>query len=76
MTGKARTALHVRVSTSDQRPDLQHDGLRNHAERAGLRIVGDHCDHAVSGRRQGRPQLNALMTSARNREIDCVLVWK
>ena len=31
---------------------------------------------AVSGRREGRPQLNALMTAARNREIDCVLVWK
>ena len=30
----------------------------------------------VSGRREGRPQLNALMTAARNREIDCVLVWK
>ena len=76
MTGKARTALYLRVSTPDQRPDLQHDGLCAYAERAGLRIVGDYCDHAVSGRRQGRPQLNALMTSARNREIDCVLVWK
>jgi DNA invertase Pin-like site-specific DNA recombinase len=31
---------------------------------------------AVSGRREGRPQLNALMTAARNHEIDCVLVWK
>ena len=31
---------------------------------------------AVSGRREGRPKLNALMSAARNREIDCVLVWK
>ena len=31
---------------------------------------------AVSGRREGRPQLNALMAAARNQEIDCVLVWK
>ena len=30
----------------------------------------------MSGRREGRPQLNALMAAARNREIDCVLVWK
>jgi DNA invertase Pin-like site-specific DNA recombinase len=30
----------------------------------------------VSGRREGRPHLNALMAAARNREIDCVLVWK
>ena len=31
---------------------------------------------AVSGRREGRPQLNALMAAARNQEIDCVLVRK
>ncbi len=31
---------------------------------------------AVSGHREGRPQLNALMAAARNHEIDCVLVWK
>ena len=32
--------------------------------------------HIVTIRREGRPQLNALMAAARNREIDCVLVWK
>ena len=76
MAGETRTALYLSVSTPDQKPDLQYDGLRAYAERAGLQIVGDYCDHAVSGRRKGRPQLNALMASARNREIDCVLVWK
>ncbi|WP_420608347.1 recombinase family protein [Novosphingopyxis sp.] len=71
-----RTALYLRVSTADQKPDLQYDGLRGYAARAGLEIVQDYCDVAVSGRREGRPQLNALMTAARNQEIDCVLVWK
>jgi DNA invertase Pin-like site-specific DNA recombinase len=71
-----RTALYVRVSTADQKPDLQYDGLRGYAARAGLDVVQDYCDVAVSGRREGRPQLNALMTAARNQEIDCVLVWK
>jgi DNA invertase Pin-like site-specific DNA recombinase len=72
----ARTALYLRVSTPDQKPDLQYDGLRGYAARAGLEVVRDYCDVAVSGRREGRPQLSALMTAARNREIDCVLVWK
>ncbi len=76
MTGGTRTALYLRVSTPDQRPDLQYDGLRAYAGRAGLRIVGEYCDLAVSGRRKGRPQLSALMASVRNREVDCVLVWK
>jgi DNA invertase Pin-like site-specific DNA recombinase len=64
------------VSTAEQKPDLQYDGLRTYAARAGLQIVRDYCDTCVSGRREGRPQLNALMTAVRNREIDCVLVWK
>jgi DNA invertase Pin-like site-specific DNA recombinase len=71
-----RTALYLRVSTADQKPDLQYDGLRSYAAHAGLDIVHDYCDVAVSGRREGRPKLNALMLAARNHEIDCVLVWK
>jgi len=72
----SRTALYLRVSTADQKLDLQYDGLRGYAERAELEVVADYSDVAVSGRREGRPQLNALMTSVRNREVDCVLVWK
>jgi DNA invertase Pin-like site-specific DNA recombinase len=72
----ARAALYLRVSTADQKPDLQYDGLRGYAAHAGLDVVQDYCDVAVSGRREGRPQLNALMAAARKREIDCVLVWK
>jgi DNA invertase Pin-like site-specific DNA recombinase len=71
-----RTALYLRVSTADQKPDLQYDGLRAYAARAGLEVVQDYFDVGVSGRREGRPQLNALMAAARNRAIDCVLVWK
>jgi DNA invertase Pin-like site-specific DNA recombinase len=73
---RTRTALYLRVSTAEQKPDLQDDGLRGYAARAGLDVVQDYCDVAVSGRREGRPQLNALMAAARNHEIDCVLVWK
>ncbi len=71
-----RAALYLRVSTADQKPDLQYDGLRAYATRAGLEVSRDYCDVALSGRREGRPQLNALMAAARNHEIDCVLVWK
>jgi DNA invertase Pin-like site-specific DNA recombinase len=71
-----RAALYLRISTADQKPDLQYDGLRAYAGQAGLDVVQDYCDVGVSGRREGRPQLNTLMTAARNHEIDCVLVWK
>jgi DNA invertase Pin-like site-specific DNA recombinase len=64
------------VSTAGQKPDLQHDGLSAYAKRDGLEVIEIYCDVAVSGRREGRPQLNALMTAARNYEIDCVLARK
>ena len=71
-----RTALYLRVSTAQQRPDLQADGLHGYAARAGLEIVAEYLDRAVSGRQEGRPQLQALMRAARQHEFACVLVWK
>lgn len=71
-----RICLYMRVSTADQKPDLQIDALRAYAERAGLEIVHEYLDQAVSGKKEGRPQLNALMKAARLHEFDCVLVWK
>lgn len=76
MPANNRTALYLRVSTADQKPDLQSDELRAYAERASLDIVREYLDVAVSGRKQGRPQLGALMRAARNYAFDCVLVWK
>ena len=71
-----QTALYLRVSTAQQTPDLQRDDLRSYAGRTGLAIVAEYTDVAVSGRKEGRPQLQALMRAARAREFACVLVWK
>jgi DNA invertase Pin-like site-specific DNA recombinase len=71
-----RTALYLRVSTLQQKSDLQADGLRRYAVRAGLEVVAEYRDIAVSGRKEGRPQLQALMQAARHHEFACILVWK
>lgn len=71
-----QTALYLRVSTAQQRPDLQEDGLHGYATRAGLEIVATYREHAVSGRQETRPQLQALMRAARQHAFACVLVWK
>ena len=71
-----RTALYLRVSTAQQKPDLQVDGVHGYAARAGLEIVAEYLDQTVSGRQEGRPQLQALMRAARQHEFACVLVWK
>jgi DNA invertase Pin-like site-specific DNA recombinase len=41
-----------------------------------LDIIAEYMDVAVSGRKEGRPQLQALMRAARHHEFACVLVWK
>ena len=71
-----RTALYIRVSTLQQKPDLQHDDLHAYAARTGLEIVAAYSDVAMSGRKEGRPQLQALMRAAWSHAFDCVLVWK
>ena len=76
MTAKNRTAIYMRVSTADQKPDLQLDNLKAYADRAKLEISNEYLDLAISGKKQGRPQLNKLMLAARDHKFDCVLVWK
>ena len=76
MKKQKRTAIYMRVSTNSQKPDLQKDGLEAYAARAGMNIIATYLDIAVSGRKQGRPQLKELMKAAINHEFDCVLVWK
>lgn len=76
MKKKNKTAIYIRISTASQKIDLQLDSLRSYSERAGLKIIAEYIDVALSGRKEGRPQLNQLMESAHKHEFDCVLVWK
>jgi DNA invertase Pin-like site-specific DNA recombinase len=50
--------------------------LREYTARRGAQIVGEFVDNGVSGSKESRPQLNALMKGARQRRFDAVLVWK
>jgi DNA invertase Pin-like site-specific DNA recombinase len=70
------TALYLRVSTIHQKPDLQADSLRRYAIRAGLEIVAEYLDAAISGRKEGRPQLQALMRAARHHGVHTRFVQK
>ena len=73
-TTGTRVALYARVSTSDQTAENQLRALREHAERAGWTIVADFTDHAVSGTREKRPGLDALLAEARRRKFDLIAV--
>lgn len=68
-------AIYVRVSTQDQSLDLQKTELKRFAKQRGWKI---HVvfEEKATGTNDNRPQLKALMNSARAREIDVILVWK
>jgi DNA invertase Pin-like site-specific DNA recombinase len=71
-----RVALYARVSTNDQKADLQLDGLRRLAEQRGWRIVGEYIDLGVSGSKDRRPQLDVMMKDAHWGKFDALAVWK
>ncbi|VVB63105.1 Uncharacterised protein [uncultured archaeon] len=74
MTTK-RLALYARVSTDDQRADLQLDALRQYAQARGLEVAREYVDHE-SGAKESRPALNEMLADARRGRISAVAVWK
>jgi DNA invertase Pin-like site-specific DNA recombinase len=77
MVAQKRVALYARVSTIDkgQDPETQLRALREYAARRGFVPAGEYVDYA-SGTRDNRPQYQALLTAARQRQVDVVLVWR
>lgn len=71
-----RAAIYARVSTADQSPQMQLDALREYAQRRGLEVVAEYCDHGVSGTKARRPELDRLMDASRKRRHDLVLVYR
>jgi len=72
-----RAAIYARVSTlTGQSPQMQLDVLREYAARREVEVVAEFVDHGVSGARDHRPELDRLMTGARQRAFDMVLVYR
>lgn len=70
-----RAAIYARVSTLDQEPENQLAELHRYAALRGWTAT-PYTDHGVSGSRESRPALDALMKDARRRRIDVVVCWR
>jgi DNA invertase Pin-like site-specific DNA recombinase len=70
--------LYARVSTKNngQNTETQLIPLREYAAKRGLSIIEEYVDHGVSGAKERRPRLDALMADARKGKFDAVIVWK
>jgi DNA invertase Pin-like site-specific DNA recombinase len=73
-----KCAIYARVSTKNgnQNPELQLTELRDYTRARGWEIAGEFVDVGVSGAKDSRPQLDAMMKLAKQRKIDTVVVWK
>src|SRR3954452_10045607 len=70
-----KVALYTRVSTDEQKTDLQHMDLKEYVQKRGYTIYNTYED-IVSGTTKERKALDQLMFDARHRKFDIVLVWK
>lgn len=73
-----RVALYARVSTSNgqQDPEMQLRELREYSGRREMEVAQEYIDSGISGSRESRPALDRLMSDARRRKFDAVMVWK
>ena len=76
MTETTRAALYLRVSTRDQSVEGQRQDLRRFIDARGWVLAGEYTDVGISGARQSRPELDKLMSDAKKRKFDVVLVWR
>jgi DNA invertase Pin-like site-specific DNA recombinase len=68
-------AVYARVSTFDQEPENQLAELRRYASARGWTLQ-EYVDRGVSGAKDRRPALDTLLTDARRRRFDVVVVWR
>jgi DNA invertase Pin-like site-specific DNA recombinase len=80
-TATVRAAIYARVSTDGQVEtgtslDEQIRRCRAYCAAQGWSVVAEYREEGVSGTKASRPQLDALMRSARGRELDAIVVAK
>ena len=74
--GKSKkVALYIRVSTDEQKTDMQLMDLKEYVRKREYTIYNTYED-VISGAAKERKALDQLMDDAKKRKFDIVLVWK
>ena len=73
-----RVAIYARVSTTNHGQDasMQTRELREYCQRRAWEVEGEYVDAGVSGAKERRPQLDALLVACRKRRVDAVVVYR
>jgi len=70
-----RVAVYARVSTFEQDPENQLQELRRYVEARGW-IAVEYVDRGISGAKDRRPALDALLKDAKRRKFDVLVCWR
>lgn len=71
----SRAALYLRVSTTDQKTDMQRHDLMDLAKARGWKVVAVYEDY-ISGTHDRRPQLQSMLQDAKAGQFDVLCCWK
>lgn len=71
-----RTAIYARVSTIDQKCEMQLRELRQYVSARGWDTYKEYVDEGYSGKNAKRPAIIQCMKDAKARKIDVIVVWK
>ena len=70
-----QAAIYARVSTADQTCENQLAELRRYVPARGWTAT-EHVDAGVTGAKDSRPALDAMLADVRRRRVDVVVVWR
>src|SRR5579864_5953370 len=74
--GMRKAAIYTRVSTLDQHPEMQQKELVEYVKRRGWSLYKEYSDKGISGTKEHRPALDALLEDCRRKKFDFIVVWK
>ena len=69
-------AIYARVSTDRQTTDSQLHQLRDFVRRAKWKVYREYIDTGYSGKNTQRPAYTEMLSDARRRRFELLLVWK
>ena len=76
---REKGVIYARYSSSGQRDESIEGQLRecrDYAERHGILIVGEYCDHAMSGTSDRRPEFQRMIRDSSRGQFTVCIVWK
>lgn len=75
-----RAAIYARYSAGPRQTDKSIEGqlrvCHQYCESKGLEVVAEYCDRHISGRTDDRPKFQEMISAAKNKEFEALVVYK